>query len=315
MATKKEMEALQAEKDAAVEEIAELKAQIEADDVGTEDELKALTLRQKLHRAQTYLCTMGVSKTATGSQYATRSIDVLIGVMSTTFAKHRIHLTPNIINVERSTLTTKAGSVMFHSLVCIEYGFLDVDGDEKIATTFYGEAADSLDKSLQKAVTNAYKYLMIQEFQIPLKPSEDPDMYQTSEEQGGDDSGVESVEQKGSSKPQQQKPATASEPKITGEDLANLRKLIEAAGENEPDLCKKVRIEKLEDLPLARFAGACEYLNAAINAAQQKANNGGKTSGPRDAAGLLEEMAKKRSSGDADAEYDEMMNEQNKASE
>ena len=224
-------------------------------------------MRQKLLNIQHELTVTGIGKSG-GSQYATRQIDVLIGVMSTMFSKHRVVLQPRIIEVHRSQLTLASGKVQQHTIVEIEYTFLDADSPEKITTRFQGEAADSLDKSLQQAITNAYKYLMIQHFQIPVEPTSDPDMYQT------DDDFSEGAAAT-------QEPQALPEKLLTDADVEALRKLMEETDTKEEMYIKFLKVDRLEDLPLNKLAGATEALMDKKSKQEEKAQTGTGFSGKR----------------------------------
>lgn len=151
-------------------------------EVPTEPELKvdivkAMSLREKMLYVQRELAKTGIGRTKEGTQYSTRSIDDLINTMSIVLTKARIILQPNVLSTIKTILETKNSS-MQHCKVTMRYGFLDVDSDQYLTVDFSGEAADMTDKSTQKAITNAYKYMMIQTYNIPLVGSLDPDLYQ-----------------------------------------------------------------------------------------------------------------------------------------
>lgn len=58
---------------------------------------------------------------------------------------------------------------------------------------------------------------------------------------------------------------------ITESDADQLRQAIEMAGSSEERFCQKVGIDKLDDLPLARFAGAMDWLRGlAMQGAEQE---------------------------------------------
>jgi len=222
------------------------------------------SLKEKLFNIQKQLCDTGVSKDGKGSQYATRSIDVLIGAMSEKFSQNRVVLQPEIEDVSRSIVELNSGKKQNCTIVKIRYHFLDIDSDETLSTVFYGEASDSLDKSLQQAITNCYKYLMIQHFQIPVSPmNSDPDTVQSEEEHDAGGEGVKTV--------------TAQ--LLTPEDLAGIRDLIARTGTDEAQFCKFLKTESLEKLPLVSAAGAITALRQ-----KEKSQSTSKVTTPQAAA-------------------------------
>jgi len=77
-----------------------------------------------------------------------------------------------VLELQRDERQTKAGGIMFCSTVKVEYKFHTTDGSS-IAATLMGEGMDSGDKSLNKALSAAYKYLMFQVFCIPTEEMQD----------------------------------------------------------------------------------------------------------------------------------------------
>jgi hypothetical protein len=235
----------------------ETETQEEAVEEAVEAPAEPLTLRQKLLGVQRELCMHGVAKTGQGTKYPTRSIDTLITAMSSALTKHRVVLTPEVAGITRDKWATQSGGALHHTLVEMRYRFEDADSDTTEVTTFYGEGSDALDKSLQKAITNAYKYLMIQKFQIPVEPSSDPDMQQTEDEQIKDTDG---------------EPLAPPEPekKISEDDLSALRAIIESTETDEALFCNFLKTDSLANLPLSKFAGAMGALRQKEQSMQKR---------------------------------------------
>jgi ERF superfamily len=109
--------------------------------------------------------TTPVEKNGVNSQqgFKFRSIDDTVGSVRRALIKHSVAILPEVLNVERSTYQTKSGMVMNVADVLVSYTFLAEDGSS-VVTTMAGQAADSGDKAVSKALSMAFKYLCFQTF-------------------------------------------------------------------------------------------------------------------------------------------------------
>ena len=92
-----------------------------------------------------------------------RSIDDTVASVRRALIKHNVAIVPEVVNVEKSTYQTKNGSVMNVSDVLVNYSFIAEDGSSVVAT-MAGQASDSGDKAVSKALSMAFKYLCFQTF-------------------------------------------------------------------------------------------------------------------------------------------------------
>jgi len=92
-----------------------------------------------------------------------RSIDDTVASVRRALIKHNVAIVPEVVNVEKSTYQTKSGSVMNVSDVLVNYSFIAEDGSSVVAT-MAGQASDSGDKAVSKALSMAFKYLCFQTF-------------------------------------------------------------------------------------------------------------------------------------------------------
>ena len=70
---------------------------------------------------------------------------------------------------------TKAGGAQYRHVAWVDVQFVDPDTGECWASTWAGEAFDSVDKGLQKAITSAVKYALLKTFHISDKDTKDAD--------------------------------------------------------------------------------------------------------------------------------------------
>ena len=92
-----------------------------------------------------------------------RSIDDTVASVRKALIKHNVAIVPEVVNVEKSTYQTKSGAVMNVSDVLVNYLFIAEDGSSVVAT-MAGQASDSGDKAVSKALSMAFKYLCFQTF-------------------------------------------------------------------------------------------------------------------------------------------------------
>jgi hypothetical protein len=92
-----------------------------------------------------------------------RSIDDTVASVRKALIKHNVAIVPDVVNSEKSTYQTKSGAVMNVSDVLVNYSFIAEDGSSVVAT-MAGQASDSGDKAVSKALSMAFKYLCFQTF-------------------------------------------------------------------------------------------------------------------------------------------------------
>ena len=97
------------------------------------------------------------------------------------FAKNRVIILNEVLDytvTEKVTEKTYNGqktvSILYYTRAKIKFHFLAVDGSE-VTTTNVGEAMDSGDKGMNKAMSAALKYALLQMFLIPTAEEKDPD--------------------------------------------------------------------------------------------------------------------------------------------
>ena len=127
------------------------------------------TIFKALSAVQADLAKQGIGKTDenTFDRYKYRGIDSVLNVLGPILAKHGVLIVPSTTKRETRQVQSRKGETMNHSVLEVKYTFYDAHGDS-ITHKAYGEAIDRGDKSLNKALTSAFKYLIFQAFAIPL---------------------------------------------------------------------------------------------------------------------------------------------------
>lgn len=120
----------------------------------------------------------GLAKTRNNAQqgYAFRGIDDVYNSLATFLCEAKLVITPRCLSRESEERKTKNGGLLIYSHVMVEYDFYSsVDGSKITIGPMAGEAMDSADKSTNKAMSAAYKYLCLQTFCIPTEGDNDAD--------------------------------------------------------------------------------------------------------------------------------------------
>lgn len=126
--------------------------------------------------------TKAIGKTQKNTQqgFMFRGIDAVMNELHGIFAKHKVFIIPKVKDFVVSEKTTGRGTILYYTRATIDFHFTTIDGSE-IVTTNVGEAMDSGDKGMNKAMSIALKYALMQMLLIPTAEEKDPDA-QTPEE-------------------------------------------------------------------------------------------------------------------------------------
>lgn len=132
---------------------------------------------QAINKVQAQLSKCGISKESTNvkQNFKFRSIDAFYNTLAPLLAENSLCMLPRVLKHEAREHTTERGTVLFYSLVEVEYALVCAeDGSSHLIST-YGEAMDAGDKATNKAMSAAFKYACIQTFCIPTEGDNDAD--------------------------------------------------------------------------------------------------------------------------------------------
>lgn len=123
------------------------------------------------------LAKQGISKDRKNQQqgYAFRGIDDIYNILSKLLAENELCIFPFCETRETSERTTQKGGVIFYTTVKMKYKLISAIDGSCVECCTVGEAMDSADKSTNKAMSAAYKYLCLQVFCIPTEGDNDAD--------------------------------------------------------------------------------------------------------------------------------------------
>ena len=106
--------------------------------------------------------------------FAYRGIDDVMNTLKPLLAKHKVFVTPEIMEQRREERQTSKGGNLIYSICTMKYTFYTDDGSH-VSAVVIGEGMDSGDKSTNKAMSIAFKYACFQVFCIPTDEMKDPD--------------------------------------------------------------------------------------------------------------------------------------------
>jgi hypothetical protein len=132
---------------------------------------------QAMHAVLVDLAKEGIAKDSKNlfDNYQFRGIDAVYQALSQLLSKHGLLILPRITHKELVEREGQKGNALFYTTLTIEYDFICVEDGSRYTAVVMGEAMDRSDKSLNKAMTAAYKYLCFQAFSIPVQGSHDAD--------------------------------------------------------------------------------------------------------------------------------------------
>lgn len=109
-----------------------------------------------------------------------RSIDDVMNELHELFAKNEVFILPDVQGFTTENRPNKNGGVNTFTRATVKFRYLTTDGSS-VETVNVGEAMDGGDKGMNKAMSAAIKYSLLQMFLIPTEEKKDPD-YDTPEE-------------------------------------------------------------------------------------------------------------------------------------
>ena len=104
-----------------------------------------------------------------------RGIDAVMNALQPALIKNKVIIIPEVLSVERTERMSANGSLMTFSIMKMRYHFVAAEDGSSIEVTMQGEGMDSGYKSINKAMSAAYKYACFQTFCIPTEEMKDAD--------------------------------------------------------------------------------------------------------------------------------------------
>lgn len=103
-----------------------------------------------------------------------RGIDNVMNELHELFAKNDVFILQEVQDFTVDARPTAKGGTLFYTRAKIKFRYTTTDGSS-VETVNVGEAMDSGDKGMNKAMSIALKYSLLQMFLIPTEEQKDPD--------------------------------------------------------------------------------------------------------------------------------------------
>lgn len=116
---------------------------------------------------------VGKDQKNTKQNYKYRGIDDVMNALHPALVKNKIFILPNVLDVKREERKGANGNNLIYTIVEVNYSFTSGEDSSSQMVHIFGEAMDSGDKSLNKALSAAYKYACFQLFSIPTEEMKD----------------------------------------------------------------------------------------------------------------------------------------------
>lgn len=103
-----------------------------------------------------------------------RGIDNVMNELHELFAKNDVFILQEVQDFTVDARPTAKGGTLFYTRATIKFRYMTTDGSF-VETVNVGESMDSGDKGMNKAMSIALKYSLLQMFLIPTEEPKDPD--------------------------------------------------------------------------------------------------------------------------------------------
>lgn len=105
-----------------------------------------------------------------------RGIDNIMNDLHNLFAKNEVFILPEVLSYTTEERPTKSGGINTFTRSTIKFTYATTDGSS-VSTITVGEAMDSGDKGMNKAMSVALKYSLLQMLLIPTNEVKDPNAF------------------------------------------------------------------------------------------------------------------------------------------
>ncbi len=106
--------------------------------------------------------------------YMFRGIDDFLTACNRVFSDVGIFIVPEVLEKEQTSGATKNGTAFLHIVLTVKYTIYAADGSNIIAVV-KGEARDYADKAINKCMSAAFKYMLMQVFCVATQDIADAD--------------------------------------------------------------------------------------------------------------------------------------------
>lgn len=129
-----------------------------------------------LAKANKMIGSVTKSRVNTQQNFNFRGIDDVYNELHHVLANCEIFIIPEVMSSEVTERVTRSNSTLLFTRATIRHHFTTSDGSS-VTTTTVGEAMDSADKGMNKAMSISLKYALLQLFTIPTREEKDTEAH------------------------------------------------------------------------------------------------------------------------------------------
>ena len=129
-----------------------------------------------LAKANKMIGSVTKSRVNTQQNFNFRGIDDVYNELHHVLANCEIFIIPEVMSFEVTERVTRSNSTLLFTRATIRHHFTTSDGSS-VTTTTVGEAMDSADKGMNKAMSISLKYALLQLFTIPTREEKDTEAH------------------------------------------------------------------------------------------------------------------------------------------
>jgi len=131
-----------------------------------------MLIHEKIPKIMGLVGAISKDRKNTAQHYQFRGIDDMYNALNKHLSEEKVFFTSEILSTSREERDSKSGGVLTYSIITMKFTAYAEDGSS-VSSTTVGEAMDSGDKSMNKAMSTAYKYALMQIFCIPTEDEKD----------------------------------------------------------------------------------------------------------------------------------------------
>lgn len=186
--------------------------------------------------------------------YKYRGIDAVMNALNPAMVKHKVFVTPTVLESQREERVGKNGTNMVYSVLTVKYTFYTDDGSS-VDCVVVGEAMDRSDKSTNKAMAAAFKYACFQTFCIPTEEMIDSETESLEIGKAAEKKGKKPTdEEMNAEMTASVDPRCIPNPNRTIEEMeANIKAELKRTGIKEEIVLGAVSVKKYDDLTDAKY--------------------------------------------------------------
>lgn len=130
-----------------------------------------------ISKVQGELAKYGISKDQTNKMqgFKYRGIDDVYNSLAPILSENKLCILPRMVSKECVERQSIKGGALQYTTITVEFDIVSAVDGSKHTVSSYGEAMDSGDKSIGKAMSYAYKAMAFMTFSIPTEGDNDPD--------------------------------------------------------------------------------------------------------------------------------------------